>query len=107
MQTSSAPCRLQPKPAALLSFPHTSKKRRSEISVCALFICCRWLRQATFEVLAPVLSCGQGNFPMAGGSSVFSTSAWQTALAAHPSASRFAEEQFVGQPHLLPGTLLP
>src|SRR5882724_6895763 len=54
----------------------------------APFFCCRWLRQATFEILAPVLPCGRGNFPMAGGSSVFSTSAWQTAPVAQPSASR-------------------
>jgi len=41
-----------------------TKKRRSEISGCALSICCRWLRQATFEILAPVLPLRTGNFPV-------------------------------------------
>src|SRR6266850_6330853 len=64
------------------------KKRRSEFPHSAFSTGCRSLRQEPFEILALALPCGQGNFPMPGGSSVSSTSFLQTALAEQPSASR-------------------
>ena len=55
------------------------KKKARRVPSPRLFCLCRWLRQSHLRVLALAVPYGQGNFPLSGGSSVYSTSFLQTA----------------------------
>src|SRR5712692_5303434 len=64
-------------------------------------------RQAPPEILALVLPCGQGNFPGIGKPERVLNEVFPNGRLLRIFRLRVAEELYVAQLHLLPGTLLP